>query len=51
MTAEDGPICAADGTSPGSCWMLGHGCGEHSFLDGPGMTVNFFMHNVELFWI
>ena len=24
---------------------------EHSFLDGPGMTVNFLMHDVENVWV
>ena len=24
---------------------------EHGFLDGPRMTVNLLMYNVEMFWI
>ena len=24
---------------------------EHGFLDGPGMTVNLLVHNIEMFWI
>ena len=25
--------------------------GEHGFLDGPGMTVNLLVYNIELIWI
>ena len=25
--------------------------GEHGSMDGPGMTVNLLMYNVEVFWI
>ena len=34
---------------PVECWVMD--VDEHSFFNGPGMTVNLPVYNVELFWI
>ena len=34
---------------PVECWVMD--VDEHSFFDGPEMTVNFLVYIVKLFWI
>ena len=51
MPEGGGPICevAVLPKLPAEGWVL-H-MDEQSFIDGPGMAVDLFVHYIELFWI